>query len=83
MSSRWRDVGDLLGVASSRLEGIHTQHMGEVKQCCRSVLLDWLEMEEKSYPASWEGLLVLLKDMQLNNLAKKLNEALDCYKETA
>ena len=83
MSSRWHEVGDLLGVATSRQDGIHTQRMGDVRLCCRDIFLDWLQMEEKSYPASWEGLLVLLEDLQLNNLAKKLNEALDCYKKTA
>ena len=77
LSSRWRDVGDLLGVDSSRQDGIHAQRMGDVRLCCRDILLDWLQMEDKSYPPSWEGLLVLLEDLELNNVAKKLNEALD------
>ena len=80
MSSKWRDVGDLLEIDSSRLDCIHAHRMGDVRLCCRDILLDWLQMEDNSYPASWEGLLVLLEDLELNNVAKKLNEALDCFK---
>ena len=80
MSSKWRDVGDLLEIDSCRLDCIHAHRMGDVRLCCRDILLDWLQMEDNSYPASWEGLLVLLEDLELNNVAKKLNEALDCFK---
>jgi len=76
MSSKWHVVGDLLGVDSSRLKSISMNHRGDVEQCCREVLLDWLQMEEPSYSRNWEGLIELLIDLELNNVAKKLNEAL-------
>jgi len=78
MSPKWCDVGDLLGVDSSCLKAIHLPRMGDVEQCCRDVLQDWLQMEEPSYLVNWEGLLELLKDLKLNNVAKKLKDALHC-----
>ena len=81
MSSKWNEVGDLLGVESSRQEGIDMRHRGKVQLCCRDILLDWLEMEQPLYMANWEGLLTLLKDLRLNRLAKTLKQALDCIRE--
>ena len=83
ISSRWREVGDLLGVDSSRQDSIHMDCGRDVKLCCRAVLLDWLQMEEPSYPTNWEGLLVLLEDLELHNIAKKLKEALNCIGKSA
>jgi len=76
ISPKWREVGDLLGVDSSRLDGIHMHRGGDVQLCCRDVLLEWLQMKETSYSVNWEGFLVLLKDIELNSTAMKLQEAL-------
>ena len=78
ISSRWHEVGDLLKVEFSRQEGIDFHRRGDVRLCCRDVFVDWLEMEEPSYPTNWEGLLLLLEDLELNKVAKTLKEALDC-----
>ena len=83
MSSRWRDVGDLLEVESSHMEGMDTHHRGDVRLCCRNVLVDWMQMEEPSYPTNWEGLLLLLEDLELNQMAKKLKIALDFIKKSS
>ena len=83
MSSRWRDVGDLLEVESSHMEGIHMHRGGDVRLCCRDVFVDWLQMKEPSYPANWEGLLLLLEDLELNKVAKTLKEALDFIKKSS
>ena len=83
MSSRWRDVGDLLEVEFNRQEGIHMHRGGDVRLCCRDVLEDWLQMEEPSYPSNWEGLLLLFKDLELNKMATKLKIALDFIKKSS
>ena len=83
MSSRWRDVGDLLEVEFSRQEGIHMHRGGDVRLCCREVLADWLQMEEPSYPTNWEGLLLLLEDLELNKVAKTLKGALHFVKNSS
>jgi len=82
ISFKWRDVGDLLGVKSSRLEAIDSNRRGNVELCCRDVLQDWLQMEEPSYPVNWDGLIELLKDLQFNNMARKLKEALLCIRSS-
>jgi len=62
ISPRWRDAGDLLELGSSRIEGIAIQRRGDVRQCCRDVLLYWLNNGSSNYQATWEGLLTLLTD---------------------
>ena len=83
MSSKWHDVGDLLEVGSSRQEGIHMHRGRDVRLCCRDVLEDWLQTEKPSYPTNWEGLLLLLKDLELNDVAKNLKEALDFIRNSS
>ena len=83
MSSRWRDVGDLLEVEFTRQEGIDTYRRGDVRLCCRDVFVDWLQMEEPSYQTNWEGLLLLLEDLELTKMAKKLKEALIFIKNSS
>ena len=83
MSSRWRDVGDLLEVESSHMEGMDAHRRGDMRLCCRDVFVDWLQMEEPSYPANWEGLLLLLEDLELNKMAKKLKIALNFIKKSS
>jgi len=81
MSHKWCDIGELLGITSGRLEGIHSQRMGDVRLCCRDVLLDWIEKEEASYPANWDGLVVLLQHLELNNLVSRLKSVLESLKK--
>ncbi len=60
MSSLWQDVGDLLDLNTPHSDGILTHCPGDVWQCCRDVLQDWIN--NGSYPATWDNLLTLLKD---------------------
>ena len=79
LSDRWQDVGDLLGLPSSRLGGIKQQNQGNAEMCCREVLLDWLKMDKCSYPVNWAGMLCLLKNVKLSALAVTLQGALKHY----
>ena len=81
ISPRWYDVGDLLGLDSCRVEGIGMQN-SDVRLRCREVLLTWSEIEEPSYPWSWDGVLSLLEDLQLNQQKEKLQDALSCLKQS-
>ena len=79
LSTKWRDVGDLLGL-TSRLKGIEEQRHCDARLCCRDILLDWLQMDDgSSYPVNWDGMLSLLEDMELSATAKKLQGALKHY----
>ena len=82
MTSKWRDVGDLLEVESSRQEEIDIRHRGDMRMCCRDVFVEWLQMETPCYPTSWEGVLDLLEDLELNKVANKLKEALEFIKKS-
>ena len=78
ISSRWLEIGDLLGLDMERLEQIEVENRGHVSMCFCDVLMDWLRHDnQNNYPASWQGLAELLEDMDLPNLACWLQHAID------
>ena len=79
ISSRWTEAGDLLGLCPARLEGIEEHRLRNARSCCRDVLHDWIQDNQGSYPVSWEGLICLLKDMELTVLAKEVQCELSTF----
>ncbi len=77
LSPRWRDAGDLLELGSSRIEGIAIRRHEDIRQCCSDVLQDWLRNGSPGYPATWDGMLALLEDLQLPS--HNLKSALDFF----
>ena len=62
-------------VSASRLEAIERHRNGDVKACCRDVFYDWLQQTDGgNYPVTWQGLCVLLEDLEFSALAKQLRE---------
>lgn len=45
--------------------------LGNVRECCRAVLLDWLKQDKGTYSVGWE---VLLGDLELD-VAEQLKHA--------
>ena len=76
ISPRWEEAGDLLGLTVERLKGIDMHRRGDVGMCCRDVLVDWLHENQGGYPATWEGVVQLLEDMELSAAAQQLKKAL-------
>ncbi len=76
MSVKWDDAGDLLGLTSARLQGISSQRQGDVRQCCRDVLIDWIKNGSSYYPPTWDGLIKLLVHLKLSSTADTLKLAL-------
>ncbi len=76
MSVKWEEVGDLLELTPDRLQGIDSQRRGDVRLCCRDVLVDWIKNGSPRYPLNWEGLLKLLEDLELSSTANTLKLAL-------
>ena len=76
ISPRWEEAGDLLGLTTERLKGIEVHRRGDVGMCCRDVLVDWLRENQGDYPATWEGVVQLLQDMDLSAAAQLLKIAL-------
>ena len=73
--SKWRDIGDLIGLTLGRLESIDKDRRGISADCCRDVFCDWLKQEEgRRYPVSWDGVCQLLKNIKLSTVAKQIDE---------
>ena len=76
ISPRWEEAGDLLGLTSECLKGIDIHRRGDVGMSCRDVLVYWLHENLSGYPATWEGVVQLLEDMDLSAAAQQLKNAL-------
>jgi hypothetical protein len=76
IGNKWRTVGHQLGLLPSQLDGTATQFGNNATECCRAVLGEWLENPPSDYPATWDGLVELLEDCKLAQVAIKLKAAL-------
>ena len=77
ISYKWRIIGELLGLPFPKLESIAMEHRDKPENCCRSVLGQWLDNPSPRYPATWQGLLELLEDGKLGEIATQLRTALE------
>ena len=71
---RWRNVGDL--VVPRQLLEVWAKRKDD-EESCRAVLSYWLDHPPPHYPATWEGLYVLLHDSELGQVSTKLKRAVD------
>ncbi len=78
MIHKWHDAGLLLNLGAPRLYSILTYRLGDVRLCLKDVLQDWINSGLSDYPATWNGLLNLLRDLHLNSCAESLKAALMC-----
>ena len=76
ISSRWRDIGELIGLSVPTLTSIATEHRDKPLGCCRAVLDHWLENPPTEYPLNWEKLIELLKDCKLGQVVSELQSVL-------
>ena len=77
ISYKWRIIGELLGLPFPKLESIAMEHHDKPENCCRSVLGQWLDNPPPRYPTTWQGLLELLEDGKLGEIATQLRTALE------
>lgn len=49
----------------------------ETEEKCRGVLRKWLQNGSQQYPVKWDGLIRLLQDIELGEIANNLKKALD------
>ena len=76
ISHKWRDIGELLDIPHSELESIAMKYRGDPKECCRAVLVQWLDNPPPAYPTTWQGLIDLLEDSQLSQVVSELRNVL-------
>ena len=72
ISHKWRDIGSLIGLSLSELATISELFPNDPKECCQAVLGQWLDNPSPDYPATWQGLLHLLNENQLDQIASEL-----------
>ena len=72
-----RTLGELLGLPFSEQQSLAAEHRDKPKDCCRTVLGQWLGNPPPDYPATWQGLLELLEDSQLGQVVTELRNVLD------
>ena len=71
---KWRDIGNL--VASYEQLEVWAREK-DANGCCDAVLNHWLNHPPSDYPPTWEGLIELLDDIELHNVAAELKTALE------
>ena len=76
IADKWRVFGMLLDIKDPQLDGIATQYHNEINECCRAVLTKWMENPPADYPPTWEGMIELLEDSKLPEVAAELKEVL-------
>ena len=72
ISYKWRTIGELIGLSYPKLESLAMEHRDKPEHCCRSVLGCWLENPPPRYPTTWQGLIELLEDSQLDEIVRQL-----------
>ena len=77
ISTKWLNIGYLLGKGPNQLEELEDQYRGKASRCWCALMDDWLSDGGTSdYPATWEGLVSILEDIQCGQVAKELKIAL-------
>ena len=84
---KWKKLATKLGLGEGEIDGIESEKRGKAIDCVRSVFGRWLENAQRmkhcdKYPKSWEGLMALLGDSELAELAKEVEEALKSKLQT-
>ena len=78
VSADWHDFGLLLGLKLKQLDAWDAQYRGDVRMCWNKVMEHWLtEGGSRDYPATWEGLYTLLKDLNFTKVAEILKRAVN------
>ena len=76
VSAKWKDFGLLLNVTLNDLEALEQEHRGNAKNIWNRVMDHWLAGKGGyDYPASWEGLYTLLKDLDFSEVSDELEKA--------
>ena len=76
-SHKWKDIASLICV-SNKVRELEDEHQGK-HDCLRQTLVDdFIIKKPADYSHSWSGLIELLKDVDLEELAERVKHALSC-----
>ena len=80
VNAMWKEFGIHLGMSPNHLRGIDAVHRGDPTVCWNRVMEHWLAGQSgRDYPPTWEGLYILLNDMELPKLAREMEKAVAGY----
>lgn len=77
----WKLIGERLGLESGDMEGIRKNNYNDDRDCVTAVFRHWFDNannlpNKKRYPKKWSGLIRLLEDSSLGELAVRVKQAL-------
>ena len=74
VGTKWKDIGYQIDISPRELEEMGRKN--SIDECCEKVLSEWLnEQGANYYPVTWEGLYLLLRDVNAAKEAECLKEA--------
>ena len=87
IAPKWRRMAVMIEKSDSQITSVQNPGSGKTpEQCLDDALRIWQESsragESNEYPYSWDGLLVLLNDIECGVLADDLRETLSSEKST-
>ena len=75
-SIKWKEITEQLAPKDANLVGLLTGHHQKYEDRLRTVLVEnFLNNKPDNYTNDWDGLIELLEDVYLNELADKVREA--------
>ena len=77
VQNKWKEIGIQLDIGHAALEGIRKKHRDNVYEQCQEVFQIWREQGSQKYPYLWNGILSMLKDIQMKRVSEELEKALD------
>ena len=80
IAHKWKQIARLIGLKPGQISAIEQDHR-ETASCVAAVFQRWFEYagqlpNARDYPKSWQGLISLLDDVQLDEVVKVLKKAL-------
>ncbi len=83
IAPKWRDVAEMIDIENAQIANIQNPGSGTTpEQCLREVFSVWQKDGNSDYPFSWDGLILLLVDIEHSILAEQLREALASQRST-
>ena len=77
VSGTWKEFGTLLEVEQNQLDAWRNECRDDAGRCWDKVMGHWLSTGGTSdYPATWDGLYILLEDVEFSEVAVELKEVI-------
>ena len=74
---KWKDIASLICDEHNTISVLEQQHPGKPHDCLRQTLIDgFLNKEPTNYSHNWSGLIELLDNVDLEELAERVKHAL-------